>query len=205
MNQYELFLIIFMLGLLLITACNPIINQPSSSTIPSPSPTITPTSSSISSTSLQTFYNPPLGFIEFTVVDIIDGDTIEVSNDSENYTVRYIGIDAPELDEAFGIEAMEKNRELVEGKIIKLEKDVTETDQYGRLLGYIYAEGVFVNAELVRLGYAHAVSYPPDTKHDGLFNNLETKAKDINIGIWETIQPTKTIPNTTKITPPPRN
>jgi micrococcal nuclease len=100
---------------------------------------------------------------------------------------------------------MEKNREIIEGKTIRLEKDTSETDQYNRLLGYIYVDDTFVNAELVRLGYAQAVSYPPDTKYDNLFKDLETKAKDLNIGLWEINQSTKTVPNTTKITPPPRD
>ncbi len=210
LNQYKHFLIASMLGILMVTACNPITTDPSSlstsltsPTVPSPSLTITPTSTPTVTTPPQTSYAPPSSFIEFNVVRIIDGDTIEVRLGNELYTVRYIGIDAPELDEPFGIEAMEKNRELVEGKMIRLEKDISETDQYGRLLGYIYTDDTFVNAELVRLGYAQSVSYPPDTKHDNLFKDLETKAKDVNIGLWEINQSTKTTPNTTKMTPPP--
>jgi micrococcal nuclease len=205
-GRYRLLIVVSVLMIILVTACNPITSTPSSSS-PSPftTPTITPPYTPTITTPPQTSYSPPSSYVEFTVVRIIDGDTIEVRLGSELYTVRYIGIDAPELDEPFGTEAMEKNLELVEGKMIRLVKDISETDQYSRLLGYIYADDMFVNAELVRLGYAQAVSYPPDTKHDNLFKDLETKAKDVNIGLWEINQSTKTTPNTTKITPPPRD
>lgn len=203
-NRYKLIYIISLLVLLLTTSCNPLSTistyppvSPSNGSIPTP--TSTPPSPS------STLYTPLGSSIEFTVVRIIDGDTIEVKTGNEFYDVRYIGIDAPELGESFGVEAMEKNRELIEGKTIRLEKDISETDQYNRLLGYIYVDDTFVNAELVRLGYAQAVSYPPNTKHDNLFKDLETKAKDVNIGLWEINQSTKTAPNTTKITPPPRD
>jgi len=85
------------------------------------------------------------------------GHTIKVDIDGAVYTVRYIGIDCPEMDQQFGGEAAEANRQLVEGQTLLLEKDVSETDRYGRLLRYAYlADGAFVNAELVRAGYASA-------------------------------------------------
>jgi micrococcal nuclease len=55
----------------------------------------------------------------------------------------------------------------VEGKSIRLEKDISEKDKYGRILGYVYVDNVFVNAEIVRFGYTHAKAYPPDIKHHG--------------------------------------
>ena len=116
------------------------------------------------------------------VVRVIDGDTIEIAGGAR---VRYI--DTPEVYpdmEYYGAEAREKNLELVEGKMVRLEKDVSDKDRYGRLLRYIYVDGVFVNAELVRLGYASAVSYPPDIKYKELFNQLEEEAKEAEIGIW---------------------
>jgi micrococcal nuclease len=102
----------------------------------------------------------------------------------EEYAVRYISIDTPERGERLYEEATEKNRELVEGKIVRLEKDVSETDIYGRLLRYVYVDDTFVNAELVRLGYAKAIPYPPDTKFQELFAELEQEAKDAGRGIW---------------------
>ena len=88
-------------------------------------------------------FKQTMGVVEATVVRVIDGDTIEVEIDGTSYRVRYIGIDTPETVhpqkpvECFGKEASEKNRELVEGKRVRLEKDVSDTDKYGRLLRYV--------------------------------------------------------------------
>jgi len=102
------------------------------------------------------------------VIRIIDGDTIEIEGSQK---VRYIGIDTPETVhpekavQCFGQEATSKNKELVEGKTIELEKDISEIDKYGRLLRYVFVNQTFVNDYLVREGYAHASSYPPDVKY----------------------------------------
>ncbi len=101
--------------------------------------------------------------------------------------MRYIGIDAPEVHpelEAFGLEAWEANRELVEGKIIYLERDMSETDKYGRLLRYVYVNDILVNAELVRTGLAYAKAYPPDTKYQDYLEELEQEARQASRGIW---------------------
>ena len=118
------------------------------------------------------------------VIEVIDGDTIVIEG---NYRVRYIGIDTPEVHpqvEAFGLEAWQANRELVEGKIVRLEPDVSEADKYGRLLRYVYVDDIFVNAELVRQGLAYAQAYPPDTKHQDYLEKLEQEAKQDGRGIW---------------------
>lgn len=131
------------------------------------------------------------------VVRVIDGDTIEVDIEGRLYKVRYIGIDTPETvhptrgEEPYGKEACDKNKELVEGKIVELEKDVSETDKYGRLLRYVYVDGLFVNAELVRLGYAQVATYPPDVKYQDLFLQLQREAREAGRGLWAaTITPT---------------
>ena len=90
------------------------------------------------------------------VTRVIDGDTIIIDG---GYRVRYIGIDTPEVYpvvEAFGIEAWQANRRLVEGREVRLQSDVSETDKYGRLLRYVYVDNTFVNAELVKQGLARA-------------------------------------------------
>jgi micrococcal nuclease len=118
------------------------------------------------------------------VVRVIDGDTIEIAGGAH---VRYIGMDTPEIypkTEFYGPEAKVKNIELVEGKLVTLEKDVSETDRYGRLLRYVYVDGVFVNGELVRLGYAEAVAYPPDTRYKWQLSQSEKEAKAAKLGIW---------------------
>lgn len=121
---------------------------------------------------------------------IIDGDTIEVSVEGQLYTVRYIGIDTPETKhperpvEWMGQEATAKNKELVGGKIVGLEKDVSEADQYGRLLRYAWIGDLMINAELVRLGYAAVSTYPPDVKYQNLFLELQEDAREARRGLW---------------------
>jgi micrococcal nuclease len=118
------------------------------------------------------------------VTRVIDGDTIIIEGD---YRIRYLGIDTPEVypqPEAYGAEAWQANRQLVEGEEVRLEKDMSETDKYGRLLRYVYADDVFVNAELVRLGLAEAKAYPPDTKYQDYFEELESEARKAGRGIW---------------------
>jgi len=116
------------------------------------------------------------------VVEVIDGDTIVIEG---GYRVRYIGIDAPEKGEAYYLEACQANRELVMGKKVWLEKDTSDKDKYGRLLCYVYVDSTFVNAELVRQGYAQARSYPPDIKYQIYLEAAEQEARQKNEGIWE--------------------
>ncbi|MBU2535160.1 MAG: thermonuclease family protein [Chloroflexi bacterium] len=101
---------------------------------------------------------------EATVVRVIDGDTIEVDIGGRLYKVRYSGIDTPEVGQPGAEEATAFNAQLVSGKTVYLEKDVSETDRYGRLLRYVWTEEGMVNAILVANGYAQVSTYPPDVK-----------------------------------------
>lgn len=124
---------------------------------------------------------------------VIDGDTIELESGQR---VRYIGVDTPETVDprkpvqCFGKEASAKNHELVEGKSVILEKDISETDKYGRLLRYVYLQPtdspnpIFVNDYLVRQGFAHSSSYPPDIKYQDIFRASEDFARQNNLGLW---------------------
>jgi micrococcal nuclease len=118
------------------------------------------------------------------VTRVIDGDTIEVSLAGAIYKVRYIGIDTPEIGKPWADEATELNKELVEGKVVQLEKDISETDRYNRLLRYVYVGDIFVNAELVSYGLAWAKAYEPDTKYQAYFEELEVKAREAGLGMW---------------------
>jgi len=115
------------------------------------------------------------------VIKVIDGDTIKIEGDK---VIRYIGINAPETVhpskpvQCYGKEASDKNRELVEGKEVKLEKDVSETDKYGRLLRYIWLDDMLVNEYLVREGYAQSSSYPPDIKYQDRFIEAQRQARE---------------------------
>ncbi|MBU3901590.1 thermonuclease family protein [Patescibacteria group bacterium] len=121
------------------------------------------------------------------VIRAVDGDTIEIEGGEK---VRYIGIDTPETVDprkpvqCFGIEASKKNKELVEGKMARLEKDVTDRDKYNRLLRYIYVGDTFVNLELVKQGFAYSYSYPPDIKYQDQFVKAQQEAREAKRGLW---------------------
>lgn len=116
------------------------------------------------------------------VTRVIDGDTIDVRIGSATFRVRYIGVNTPESDEPCYAEATAANAALVSGKTVTLVKDTSETDQFGRLLRYIYVDGTFVNESLVRDGWAESVEYPPDTARAAEFRRLEVEAANANRG-----------------------
>ena len=125
------------------------------------------------------------------VTRVIDGDTVEVSLSGGSQTVRYIGIDTPETKhpnkpiECFGPEASKFNEALVVGKQVLLEEDVTDKDRYGRLLRYVWIEGVgLVNQVLVENGYARVSTYPPDVKYESLLIEAESLAQADGFGRW---------------------
>lgn len=121
---------------------------------------------------------------------VVDGDTITLETGE---TVRYIGIDTPETVHrkksvmCYGKEASEINKQLVEGKTVELEKDVSETDRYGRLLRYVWLDSVLINEYLVREGYAVSSSYPPDIKYQSIFLQAEELARNEKKGLWSNL------------------
>lgn len=149
---------------------------------PSSSPTIAPS-------------HPPavLGesdFEEAVIEKVTDGDTVHLTNGK---ALRYIGIDTPETVDprrevgCFGAEASNYNKLLTTGKTVYLEKDVSDTDRYGRLLRYVYLQsGEMVNEMMVREGYAYASAYLPDIKYQPRLEELEKEARDNNRGLWGT-------------------
>jgi micrococcal nuclease len=122
---------------------------------------------------------------EATVTKITDGDSIEVDVKGVAFRVRYIGIDAPEMNgEPLGEESRAANLALAGGKKIVMIRDLSEADRYGRLLRHVFADGIFVNRELVRMGMAHAGSYPPDVSCFEDFKAAEEEARMEALGIW---------------------
>jgi micrococcal nuclease len=115
------------------------------------------------------------------VIDVVDGDTIVING---GLHVRYVGIDAPEKNEVLYLEAQKGNRELVMGKRVRLERDISDRDSYGRLLRYVYVDGIFVNAEMVRNGLAYARAYPPDVKYLEYLESVEKEAQQMRRGFW---------------------
>ena len=125
-----------------------------------------------------------------TVTRVVDGDTVEVSLDGAIDDVRYIGVDTPESVapgqpvECFGHRASEFNRTLVEGERVRLVFDEERRDRYGRLLAYVYVGPLFVNAELVRRGYARTLAISPNTSRAAMFERLARQAGSDGRGLW---------------------
>jgi micrococcal nuclease len=121
------------------------------------------------------------------VTRVVDGDTIEIEGGQR---VRYIGVDTPESKhpqkpvECFAKEATQRNKELVEGQQVRLEKDVNNTDRYGRLLRYLYVDDIMINEQLVAEGFAQASAYPPDVKYQETFDRAQQIAQQEGRGLW---------------------
>lgn len=116
------------------------------------------------------------------VREVIDGDTLVLSNSER---VRLIGINTPEHGRYYFNEAKDVLEILVLGKEVKLEKDVTDRDMYGRLLRYVYVKDLFVNLEMVKRGFANAYTYPPDVKYTESFLEAERYARLHEVGLWK--------------------
>lgn len=126
------------------------------------------------------------------VAKVIDGDTIELEDGNK---LRLIGVDTPETVDprrpvgCFGKEASNATKKLLSGKEVILQKDVSETDKYGRLLRYVYlplenGQTLFVNDYLIREGFAVSLTYPPDVKFTEQFLQAEKQAREQRRGLW---------------------
>jgi micrococcal nuclease len=118
------------------------------------------------------------------VTKVFDGDTIEIEGGEK---VRYMGVDAAEIypnPQCYAGEAFNRNKELVLGKVVRLEKDVSETDKYGRLLRFVYTGDIFVNDELTKNGFTKVMMVPPDVRNQNRFRRSENYAKENGLGLW---------------------
>ncbi len=140
---------------------------------------------------------PAAHAVSARVVRVVDGDTIEVSIDGAEEDVRYIGVDTPETVkpgapvQCYGPQASAENHRLVEGRAVRLVFDRERRDAYGRLLAYVYtpARGdagkpLFVNAALVRDGYARTLTIAPNTAHAPQLGRLQARAGRAGRGLW---------------------
>ena len=136
------------------------------------------------------------GDIAYKVVRVIDGDTVKIDYNGKATNVRLIGVDTPETVhpnkpvEAYGKEASNFTKNLLQGESVYLRYDVERTDTYGRLLAYLYRapDGLFVNLEIVRQGYGHAYTQFP-FKHMELFRYYGNRARTAGKGLYGTPQP----------------
>jgi len=124
---------------------------------------------------------------------VVDGDTFHAEDNSGiDVKVRLIGIDAPETRKTakkdagyYGQESKAFLTNLISGKNVRLEFDFGKKDRYGRTLAYVYMEdGTFVNAQLVKQGYAAIMTVPPNVKYADLFLQLQQEAREIKRGLW---------------------
>jgi micrococcal nuclease len=131
--------------------------------------------------------------IYYKVKKVVDGDTFWIDDGSpKGLKIRLIGVDAPESRNTgkkeiayFGKEASDYLSTLIAGKKVRLEYDAGHFDRYGRTLAYVYLEnGTFVNAELVKNGYATVMTVPPNVKYADTFLKLERKARNKKKGLW---------------------
>lgn len=153
------------------------------------------TESSVEATPTSESSSTTIEMEEVTVTRVIDGDTIECSNGE---TIRLIGVDTPEYTsekERYGKEATDYTEDNLEGETVWLTKDVSETDQYGRSLRFVWTEPPTsfteeefrekcFNADLVLNGYATEATYSPDDTYASYFKKFEKEAKEAGVGMW---------------------
>jgi micrococcal nuclease len=126
-----------------------------------------------------------------TVVETIDGDTIDVRlADGRIERVRILGADTPETKDkrkpvqCFGPEASAYTHTRLSGRRVSLETDVEERDKYGRLLTYVYVDGARYDDELLRLGYARLLIIPPNGEYARSMLEAEMSARAAHRGLW---------------------
>jgi micrococcal nuclease len=132
---------------------------------------------------------PSTGSRKFTAVvkTVISGDDVFLADGTR---LRYIGIDAPETNLPkrdavyYGKDAYEFNKSLVEGREVRIETDVMEKDKRGRILGYVFVGDQFINAQIVKNGFAAAAKYPPNLKYQDILEAMEKEARSAKKGLW---------------------
>lgn len=146
---------------------------------------------------------PSNTFAEAKVTKVVDGDTIYVNLENKEYKIRMIGVDTPETVhpskpvQFYGREASDFTKSSLSNRTVYLQKDVSETDKYGRLLRYVWLSrpetneptekeiiDKMYNAKLIKGGYAQAYTYQPDSKYSELFVKLQKEARENYVGLW---------------------
>ncbi len=129
----------------------------------------------------------------YSVIEVVDGDTLKISIDGKGTTLRLIGMDTPEvLDprkpvQCFGAESSNKSKELLSMQKVRIEKDPTQgdLDKYGRTLAYIYrSDGLFYNEYMIEQGYAHEYTYHLPYKYQAEFKAAQKEAQENKRGLW---------------------
>lgn len=128
--------------------------------------------------------------VQAEVLRVVDGDTIEVELGGRSEDLRLIGVDTPETVkpgapvDCFGPQASEFSKRLLSGERVTLRFDRELRDRFGRLLAYVYLGDTFVNAELIRGGYARTLEIAPNTSEAEQLGRLEQAAGEAGVGLW---------------------
>jgi endonuclease YncB( thermonuclease family) len=129
----------------------------------------------------------PPGLVACIVANVVDGDTIDVANCSDAGRVRLILVDTPEVFggvQCYGREASEYTRSRLLGQTVQLEKDVSNTDRFGRLLRHLWTEEGLFNEQIVRDGFATLATFPPDIRYVERIRAAQQEAYDAGRGLW---------------------
>lgn len=130
---------------------------------------------------------PPTDGTLCTVSNVVDGDTIDVAGCADEGRVRLILVDTPEVfggEECGGAEASTYTRQALESRAVLLERDVSQTDAFGRYLRYVWIDGELFNERIVRDGMAQLATYPPDVKYVDRIRGAQQEAREHGRGLW---------------------
>lgn len=121
---------------------------------------------------------------QVVIKKVLDGDTVETD---KGETIRYIGINSPEVKQPFYREALELNQNLVLNKNVRLEFDVETKDRYGRTLAYVFINNIFINLEMIKKGVAVSQTIQPDVKYQDKLIQAQKEARSSCLGLWESL------------------
>jgi len=139
--------------------------------------------SSTSNTKVKNILLPEPKDGKYKVIEVIDGDTVKLETGEK---FRFLGIDAPEVNDRWGPEAKEFNEKTILNKKVRVEFDQIKLDKYGRLLGYLWVDDTLVNEALVERGYAKVNLIKGEAKPKYLerLQKAESWAKQNHDGVW---------------------
>lgn len=180
--------------------------------LPTREPTVAPSPSSTRVMPIEVLTPPPTGTttpipdeVLGLVVEVLDGDTLAVvlNGDSPNltYTVKLIGIEAPELTEPWGVVALEISQRLANLKVVRLVRDEADYDDDGNLLRYGYIDNQMLNILLTEQGLARTQITEPNTQFEAEIEAAQNRAQAGRLGIWSQATPTPTTERSTRTTP----
>ena len=172
--------------------------------LPTQEPTVAPSPSSTRVMPIEVLTPPPTATITpipdealGLVVEVLDGNTLAVILDGDPadlaYTVRLLGIEAPDTTEPWGTVAYEANQRLANLKVVRLVKDNTNYDEDGNLMRYVYIDNQMLNILLTEQGLANAQITEPDTRFETEIEAAEARAREGRLGLWSQQTPTPTV------------